>query len=132
MSVVMFKTQILLFAVLVIAGCTSTPEKPKQYFSTNVTEEGVKQFALTIVLEDRKKRNLDPSQLKKKRGRGDKGRNREGDVKPNQSGREEKMLKMLDMHLARSEFCSFGYEITEQYQREGSFNIRGQCNETAK
>ena len=115
--------------VLAIAACSSKPEKPEPFFSTHVKADGTKQFALTIEMNSRKKNS-------KGRGKGDgerkeRGRKNQAD-KADRGNIEEMAVRMVDRHLDRNNFCTLGYEITEQYMQEGKLLIRGQCNEKAK
>lgn len=117
------------FTVFSIAGCSSKPDKPEQFFSTHIKADGTKQFALTIEMNARKKGS-------KGRGKGDgerKERGRKNQSEKADGGNSEDMpMRMVERHLDRNNFCTLGYEITEQYMREGKLLIRGQCNEKAK
>lgn len=118
---------LILTVLFVMAGCSSKPAKPEPYFLTNVTSDGVKQFALTIDLEGRKRggRNHDGNERKKR----DRSKR---DEKVGSDKRITKPEEMLDRLLDRNQFCELGYEITEQYMREGKWLARGHCNEKAK
>lgn len=117
------------FTVFAMAACNSKPEKPEPFFSTYVKADGTKQFALTIEMNARKKGS-------KGRGKGDgerKERGRKNQAEKADRGNIEEMaVRMVERQLDRNNFCTLGYEITEQYVQEGKLLIRGQCNEKAK
>ena len=123
-------SKILLTTLLVmfISACTSKPEKPKHYFTTHISADGVKKFALTVEQGERNKSKAG------KRGKGDKNdgkgrRNRSLDR--SQDDGQNRMTDLLDRELDRTRFCSLGYEIIDSYQREGRRIITGQCNDRA-
>lgn len=114
--------------VLFISACTSKPEKPKHYFTTHISADGIKKFALTVEQGERNKSKVG------KRGKGDKNdgkgrRNKSSDR--SQGDGQNRMTDLLDRELDRARFCSLGYEIIDSYQREGRRIITGQCNDRA-
>lgn len=126
---VLFRCFIFLLLAFVLTACSTKPDKPEQFFTTNITADGIKQFAITIDMEARKKGN-------RGRGKGNgerkEGRNKNQGERTDRSKVQDKAEQIVNRHMTRNNFCTLGYEITEQFVQEGRLLIRGHCNEKAK
>lgn len=120
----LLKTLLLAICLILVIGCSTKPERPEHYFSTNISADGTKQFALTIKQQERSKTK------RNRRGKGEGKGNKGG--KDDRAEGQDRLITLLERELDRTNFCSVGYQITERYRREGSLLIRGQCNEKAK
>jgi len=124
------KWLLILSLFVLLGGCSSKPDTPKEYLSTNISKEGVKQFALTINVDTKRKSKGERGD---RRGSGERRGQKQGTkIDIDQSKVEARMTSIVDRHLSKTNFCELGYEITEQYRREGNWIIRGHCNEQAK
>ena len=120
----LLKALLVTISLVLIIGCSTKPERPEHYFSTNISADGTKQFALTIQQQERSKTK------RNRRGKGE-GKGNKG-ARDDRGEGQDRLITLLERELDRTNFCSVGYQITERYRREGNLLIRGQCNEKAK
>ena len=125
--------------VLSLSGCTTTKstkseEKPsKATLIKEIDNHGVERFSFSAGFsaqeaeapkskQTKKRRRLNPQRVQGS----SKKEPIEQEVK-NQSTLEQKALSMLDKNLNQKKWCTYGYELDEQYWQNTTFRILGHC-----
>jgi len=135
------------------ACANKKPKRPeiKEYFVTNIKEDGSKHFSYSLIMKmPSKRKNSDMTARKNKekgggtsqngrKSNGTAGRNSNGGHiknKANNTARlaqiENNFYEMLDAKLIATAFCRDGYFTLDSYIGKDQSQLRGECNEAAE
>lgn len=129
---------IFLLLSISLVACSNNPSQDtadakagsakQEYFSTHITEDGGKEFALALSFTKPSK-----NQIKQRHAKPgvNKQQSRSSDRTDRAQTRLDKLQQRLEYHLAQNQFCQQGYEIIEQIVIRGQVSIRGECKESA-
>ncbi len=128
------KPSIPLIILLFLFGCASQPEPKKDFFNTQINQDGWRVFSFSVPIpETRDKKDRSSGKRGKGHGRGGPGKGPRPPKTSEQSNdvADEKFNQILDNKLERQlnkyPACSRGYEETDRYFGTAYMTIKGRC-----
>ncbi|MDO6426712.1 hypothetical protein Q4489_06785 [Thalassotalea sp. 1_MG-2023] len=127
----MNKNHLILLFLFSLLGCSSAKkvDDNNYYFNTNVTQNNVKEFAISKEFKARNNKKSSNREGKRGGGRGERSQKR-GRTDTEKNSKYYTQLEIaLEKELAISNYCINGYTEIERYSSQGFYTIRGECNE---
>ena len=127
----MNKNYLILLLLFSMLGCSSAKKRDDNnyYFNTNITQNNVKEFAISKEFKARNNKKSSNREGKRSGGRGERNQKR-GQKNTDKNSKYYTQLEIfLEKELAISNYCTNGYIEIERYNSQGFYTIRGECNE---
>ena len=117
---------LVILTLLFIVSCTSKTSASKVHgvFITSIKADGTKLFVFTSPDYGDSGKHYSHPGLAERQGRG-----RQGLAAREQL--EKLIIRALDIRISENGYCREGYIELGSYIERGSFEIRGECNDTA-
>lgn len=117
---------------LIVTSCASQPEEPPvapDWFSTNISVQGNKQFSFSIgiIVGDKDKHRS----IKLNGGPMPEMGNTPPEGKGPMQNNSSMLHERLEAKLAETGYCREGYTEIDTYQTDNRMNLIGECKETA-